>query len=372
MALFKFSRRRTGGNGVDSAYDTVRMNMEDPVPVEEMRVAEEPSIRDEQISRDEFNEHVSAFEEGTSGGSSRKTEYVDETLERRHERIKKNILRPIAATILGVTTILASFSVDPLGRDFLVAGLGVFPSLPNPDPDWDGEYAWSRMDQYLGPEYYIRYSQHIEDTYDYAYLTRGGAWEMLDPDTPLRENGSADGSIRYDRSSNTLILTDFEGSLIETNEMGNAFKIEVNGENTVEFIQIYGAGHSGSVTFTGNGKLTIGTKNIVLDGEDTYEGGLRLLGEMGITNEYGSACVMIDSGVTLDIYGTPALEITETAMQDAIYYKSPVKLQEGTVNCIPSRDPDEHPEEGYRDPVSYNIEIVDEEGNPLNHVIFAP
>ena len=85
---------------------------------------------------------------------------------------------------------------------------------------------------------------------------------------------------------------------------------------------------------------------------------------MGITNEYGSACVMIDSGVTLDIYGTPAFAIAETAMKDAIYCKSPVKLQEGTINILSSRDPEEHPDEDYQDPVSYYTEIVDEEGNP--------
>ena len=97
------------------------------------------------------------------------------------------------------------------------------------------------------------------------------------------------------------------------------------------------------------------------------------MGEWGITGEYGSACLMVDRGVTLDIYGSPAVLIKETAIKDAIYYLTPIELTGGAIYSESSREEADIPDEpDYNEPVCYYVTIADEENNPVEHVVFAP
>ena len=349
----------------DNEYHIPRLALDEPVPVEEHIPVEVDTVNETSGTWDEYNENYVGPLEASSD------EEIARAEEKRHSRLKQMILRPVAAILVGVSAIMASFGVDLLGLDYLRNDhIDGFPVLPNPDPDWEGEYDWSRdSGQYFGPELYLRYSVESENgEYEYGYLVKGATWEQYDPDTPVTE-GPKDGSLRYDKATNTLTLNNFNGSLIEANMMGNAFKIEVLGDNQVDFIEIWGAGHSGSITFTGNGTLTVGRK--MDPDEEHYEGGLVLMGEMGVTGEFACACLMVDREVTLDIYGSPAIAIESTAMEKAIYYLDPVTLTGGTILVKSSREdrPDEpdHPE-----PVCYYVTVADADGNPSEHVIFAP
>ncbi len=92
----------------------------------------------------------------------------------------------------------------------------------------------------------------------------------------------------YDLATNTLTLENFTGRQINVNMMGNGFKIKLVGDNYLEQILVWGFGYGGSVTFTGDGSLTLynsGGKALVLEAEDS------------------ESCIMIDKGVSLDIYG---------------------------------------------------------------------
>ena len=225
--------------------------------------------------------------------------------------------------------------------------------------------------KYRGPEIYLRYSVIKEDRFEPLYLVKGATWEYRDPNTPLTD-GPEDGSISYDSTTNTLTINNFSGSVIEANMMGNAFKIRVLGENHVGYILIYGAGHSGSVTFTGDGKLTVGEEEYA--DLERYSRGIMLIGESGVTGEFGSACLMVDREVTLDVYGYPAIQIETTAMKDSIYYLKPIKLTGGEPQShSPYEDhPDEPGMSDHEEMIYYYATIVDEDGNDSEHVIFAP
>ena len=386
----------------DSEYHIPSNDQDYKIPVEEGFPKEEPPLREESGAFDEYNEDVPAREAAAMAQEDNK-EHGYRGAANRHEWLKRMFMRPVAAMLIGVGVLTAGIGIDHLGQDYLMhEHLDGFPTLPNPDPDWEGKFDWSRQsareyaaeyaleyarengqeyyqevyDQiyneiYKGPELYLRYSMETENGSEYGYLVKGPTWEEQDPDTPLTE-GPEDGSLRYDKDTNTLTLNNFKGSLIEANMMGNAFKIRVLGENYVDFIQIWGAGHSGSVTFTGNGKLTVGRK---ADPEgDSYEGGIVLMGESGVTHEIASACLMVDREVTLDVYGAPAISIETTAMEKAIYYLSPIKLTGGTPLSHSSREdyPDEPDRPDHQEPVWYSVTVADADGNPSNHVTFAP
>ncbi|MBO7406164.1 MAG: hypothetical protein J6V14_00925 [Clostridia bacterium] len=352
------------GYYTDNEYHIPRLAMDEPIPMEEHAPVEVDTVSETSGTWDEFNENYVGPLEASSD------EEIARAEEKRHTRLKQMILRPVAAILVGVSAIMASFGVDLLGLDYLKSSYDdFFPTLPNPEPDWEGAYDWSQdSDQYFGPELYLRYSVELENgEYEYGYLVKGATWEQYDPDAPVTE-GPEDGSLRYDKATNTLTLNNFSGSLIEANMMGNAFKIEVVGDNRVDFIEIWGAGHSGSVTFTGSGTLTVGRK---MEQEDHYEGGIVLMGEMGVTEEFASACLMVDREVTLEVYGAPAIAIESTAMEKAIYYLKPITLTGGTV-LVQSSKEDRPDEPDHFEPVCYYVTIADDDGNPSEHVVFAP
>lgn len=117
----------------------------------------------------------------------------------------------------------------------------------------------------------------------------------------------------YDLATNTLTLENFTGRQINVNMMGNGFKIKLVGDNYLEQILVWGFGYGGSVTFTGDGSLTLynsGGKALVLEAEDS------------------ESCIMIDKGVSLDIYGDyGAVWVSRTTAAKGLYYLEPLVME---------------------------------------------
>ncbi|MBP1587867.1 MAG: hypothetical protein ILO53_05640 [Clostridia bacterium] len=313
----------------------------------------------------------SSFTEGGSRGSRRSV-------------IKKIMFATIASVIAGVVIIYASFNVDPLGSDFLLKGLfppasgpvtpvtpgsaTSFPKLPNLNPDYAGTCAWSG----LGSEEYILVDN---TTYIAAGTTFTGAFGL-----PV---GTVPGA-SYNSATNTLTLTNYSGSSIEVNLMGNGFTIELVGGNSLDKITVYGSTYGGSVTFTGSGTL-------VLNKSGKESSGLFL------QCESSPSCVMIDKGVTLDVYGTEAIMVVGTTLDQGIYTLDPIQITGGTGQSVTVTEvrtlvldkngnylADEY---GNRAAVAataddirkqlgvvdyYDFSVADETGKPSQHVIFAP
>ena len=403
--------------GLYDDYHIPNLDIDNAIPREEHVPQEDSPVKEDQASFDEFNENYV----GPDGAKT--DEELARESARHHDHFRKLFLRPMAAMLIGVGVMTAALGIDHLGQDYLVNDyLDSFPVLPNPDPDWEGKFDWSRQSAeesaseyareiareygveyykeayeemyheiYKGPEIYLSYKIETESGIEAGYLVKGATWEYYNPDVPLTE-GPEDGSLRYDRATNTLTLNNFNGSLIDANVMGNAFTIRVLGENRVDRISIWNAGYSGSVTFTGDGKLTIGQPPKGEEGseEDHNDSG----GEFGLwlgdesymleSGRCGSACLMVDREVTLDIYGNlnswfagyenAAVIIEYTAMKDAVYWLKPIRLTGGSPTSKSLRElfSDEPHMEEHEFPECYFATIVDEKGKPASHVVFEP
>lgn len=86
-------------------------------------------------------------------------------------------------------------------------------------------------------------------------------------------SATVDG-VSYNADTNTLTLNNYNGAnkFIETNQMGDDFKIELIGANAIGSIQLYGFGWGCGLSFTGSGSLTVN------EGKE-YDIGIALFGE---------------------------------------------------------------------------------------------
>ena len=238
-----------------------------------------------------------------------------------------------------------------------------FPQLRNMRPDFAGRYSWGGY----GSELYVRFIEGDSET----YLVAGDAWKAIDDATEATIPNAV-----YDQDTNTLTLTNFTGEVLDVNLMGNSFTIQLVGDNYLDCISIWGAYYGGSVTFTGTGSLT-------LNRNGAYSVGLDLRAE------WSQTCLMVDKGVTLDIYGEKAILITSTTMEKAIYYLYPNRLIGGTraAGQFTEYYAPVYDSNGYyigREPTTleeisqqdgqnyYDYTVVDENGEPSTHVRFAP
>lgn len=155
----------------------------------------------------------------------------------------------------------------------------------------------------------------------------------------------------YDAASNTLTLRGYTGGgLLNVNLMGNGFTVRLEGENRLDGVLVWGFFYGGSLTFTGDGSLTVTGSG--------REAGILLQAENSQT------CLMVDGGVTLDISGeTMAVLVQGSSMDQGVYYLRPVRLG-GGVRAAGAEDPDNP---GFRD-----FTILDDSGAPAKHVVFAP
>ncbi len=271
---------------------------------------------------------------GTSGGV--KAEEGKKSAARR-ELIKKLAFIPVAAAIAANSIVFAAFGNDPLGSDFLISGGGSgsavpssapvsipegdsFPALPNLEPDFAGDYAWSGM----GSEEYVAVDSHYLHA-GTVYTGGGVSVETLD-------------GASYDKTTNTLTLNNYHGGSIDVNLMGNGFRIELIGENSLDFLRAWGAMYGGSVTFTGSGSLKLNESGKADTG-------------LFLECEDSASALMIDKNATVEIFGSPALIIHRTTLEKAIYCSGTVKIHGG--------------ESSTGEFVTYNVNVTDENGNPV-------
>ena len=109
----------------------------------------------------------------------------------------------------------------------------------------------------------------------------------------------------YNEKTNTLTLNNYTGKEISCNMMGDDFKIELKGENTLEMLYIWSDYYGGSLTITGDGVLNV--KGGSDDRESLYgSSGIKLfvesLGASSFFKVTGNATVNIESDGRYNYY----------------------------------------------------------------------
>ena len=156
--------------------------------------------------------------------------------------------------------------------------------------------------------------------------------------------------VYYDPSENVLTFNNYTGGNMYIHNMGNSFKIRLIGRNELYgAIEIVGDVTSGSITFTGDGYLALNTA------------GMELYGILANAYE-ASACIMIDSSVTMDIYGEQAVVVWNTAADKAIYYKSDSAISGLMQKC---GEGEKGETLGH---TVHDWKIVDGQGDPVTHI----
>ena len=317
----------------------------------------------------------------------------------RHSSLKKMLLMPAVAAAASVTVLLSSFNVDFLGSSS-PAGSGYsppaapsgtdpgsapgtsalagetadaeFPRLSNLEPNSPVASA-----PYHSELYGVEIEGVLNEEYIHLYGLDGSGVYVMQNDGSGNEqiNDSIDG-ISYDRKTNTLTLENFHGDVLAFNLMGNGLKIELVGDNSLRHINGWGFYVGGSVTFTGSGSL-------VVNGDKDFAIGILL------DCEWSETCLMIDGSVSrLEVFGKAesdpepggererdahgAIFISDTAMDKAIYYLAPLKLTGGTrASGIFGEDAYYNRADSYSFGDYHDYSVVDDDGNPSMHVVFA-
>ncbi len=219
-----------------------------------------------------------------------------------------------------------------------VGGDSSYPDLPNPNPN-------TPVPSYgVLNEDYVMVLDNKAGTSGFIYLN---------PNLYTEQYVTQQG-ISYDPSTNTLTLDNYHGGGLSVNLMGNGFTVELIGENELtEYFMIWGFYTGGSVHFTGNGSLTVNSGVSV-------DIGLQLAGE------FSTSCIMIDSSVTLDVYGkSRAVEIQDTDAEKAVYLLSGDPLD----NVRQLTVTEEFSDNDLQEPKPYYIwRLVDNDGKAIKHL----
>ena len=274
----------------------------------------------------------------------------EQTDDKRRAKLKKLLLMQAASVLAVASVVTAAAGVDPLGGSSATpaspGGSSVvtpvtaeddtaFPALDNLDPDFAGNYAWSGAGPANSEEYVRFYSSG--DT-AYTYLVIGGAW------AGMGDTLATDPNAVYDKDTNTLTLTDFHASVLDMNLMGNGFTIKLEGDSSLDQLVLWGAMYGGSVTFTGDGTLTLNKAGYAPYG-------------LLINGEASRSCVIVKKGVKLDIYGADAaIWVGDTTIDPAIYVSDYLTLTGGVIGSTLN-------ENGY-----YDCTVLGEDGDPATRV----
>lgn len=265
-----------------------------------------------------------------------------------HRQLKRMMLTPLVSAVAVVSLVFASLDYDPLGSDFLntpsdnPAIIETTPAeeppetqaiippqddLPDETESISGEIADEAFPS-LGnlppngevPGYGILNEEFIviETQTDSTIILTGSARGYID------ENGNWQPAptesvpgISYDAATNTLTLDNYSGPVLNINLMGNSFTLRLIGDNYLEHILVWGFYYGGSLTITGDGSLTVNQNY-------NYATGIEL------NAEFSETCLMVDSGVRLDVYGSVmSILVRTTTMEKAIYYLKPLTLTGG-------------------------------------------
>lgn len=227
---------------------------------------------------------------------------------------------------------------DPELPGIPVGGDSSFPDLPNPNPN-------TPVPSYgVLNEDYVMVLDNKAGTSGFIYLNHNLYTEQY-----VTQQG-----ISYDPSTNTLTLDNYHGGGLSVNLMGNGFTVELIGENELtEYFMIWGFYTGGSVHFTGNGSLTVNSGV-------SADIGLQL------ASEFSTSCIMIDSSVTLDVYGKlRAVEIQDTDAEKAVYLLSGDPLD----NVRQLTVKEEFSDNDLQEPKPYYIwQLVDNDGKAIKHL----
>lgn len=335
-------------------HDTVPEEF--PVPQEFLHASNEFSVPEGDFPYDEYHENSG------SGRSDNRHE---------HEKRKRiQMLMPIASAVAVVSLVFSSFQYDPLGNDFLNSGLsGTDTAIMKPADSESGRPssvapAWTDVADDAFPvltnlqpngavagygvlnEEYIRMQTDSED----LFVVSGSAWGYADASGNWHPVPISDiEGVRYDAVTNTLTLDHYSGSVLNVNLMGNGFTIDLVGDNYLDQLLVWGFYYGGSVKITGNGSLTVNR-------DMRFPTGIDLMAE------YSESCLMLDSHVRVEAYGTEmAIVVRATSMEKAVYYLKPLTLSGG----VRMKDHDTA-EYDFHD---YTI-VTDENGTPSKHVVF--
>lgn len=339
-------------------HDEYRIPPEESAPADEFRIPDELTVRSEffapapeNLVSDEYSlSYETVKNDGENGGRERK---------------RRKMLLPLVSALAAASVVFASFDTDFLGKDYLNSVISaVFPTPPAYTEAADASFPTldnlapnGAIDGYgVLNEEFIR----IQTDSDDLFIVAGSAWRYTD------ENGvqqqiplSTVPGVSYDRDSNTLTLDNYSGQVLNVNIMGNGFTLRLIGDNRLEHLLVWGFHYGGSVKITGEGSLTVNS-------DMNYSTGIFL------TAEFSQSCLMVDSGVRLESYGTDAaIMVHATSMSKAIYYLEPLTLSGGIrisgdyVLMSDNRYSSAHG--NYRD---YTI-ASDETGTPSKHVIFS-
>ena len=347
------------------------------MPKETGDAPSEMSVPREDVKASEYNDDISAY--AKSEAESMRKAKAEQKIERRHKYLKKYLLMPVVGVITGLSILSASIGFDPLGIDIfgidqnsirLKAG---FPDLPNLEPDRNGDYAWKVKSPETSEEYvrFRRVTKVIEDPDGYEeplddidqdldqetdqdldqetdqdidqseekYIEYYGQGYVEIEDTTFivagghfRNNlGVVEETLpgcSYDRKTNTLTLENFSGEdyMLDTNLMGNGFTIKLIGENTLGYLEIWGASYGGSVVFTGDGSLAVNRDRF-------FDMGLVLEAERSMS------CIMVDDSVTLEFFGySSAIAVFGSTEPVGLYVLKPVSLMCGVFERVDSEE----------------------------------
>ncbi len=367
----------------------------DTIPVEDVRPAEPKDGQSVYETADDTSNGLRRRAPSTAGDES----FSD--AEKRHRRLKDLVLKPIVSVSLAVTTVAGALGIDFLGFDMINSESGdhilqeylfgegfhdsdrdhwddwddeedeedewdmisfdqsqypnaqeydsSFPSLDNPDPDFDGNYAGGGM----GTEEYIRLS--FGDGEGWKYLVAGSYWVDYE-DAVIIEPYGGSGGAKYDSETNTLTLANFTAEDLDVNLMGNGFKIELEGENHLRSVTVWGFHYGGSVTFTGEGTLYVNNPS-----------GAALL----LHAEGSASCVMFDTDVNLLLEGEAAIYVSDTTLEKSVYFLAATRVYGGRYYwSLSENSPDEPTDD---DPALYNgYYVCPEELVQVTETVTAP
>lgn len=138
--------------------------------------------------------------------------------------------------------------------------------------------------------------------------------------------------VSYNEKTNTLTLNNYTGKEISCNMMGDDFKVELKGENTLEMLYVYSDYYGGSLTITGDGVLNV--KGGKVDKESLYgNDGIKIFAEnMGASSFFkvtGNATVNIEGDGSYN-YNLVGVYLT-MAKKDGVVLDG-VKLAGGLLN----------------------------------------
>lgn len=159
-----------------------------------------------------------------------------------------------------------------------------------------------------------------KDAYSYVQVkTPSKSYTVYCYDSKVKT--SAPKGIKYNKKTNTLTITKYSNkkASVEANEMGDNFKVKVNGTCNIGQLSVLGYGYGGSLRITGKGTLNI-NKNKLFE----YA--------VFMNAEESASKLVIDKTVNLNAYstkgGAPAVALYRTTVsKNGIQIKGKVTVK---------------------------------------------